>query len=552
MIIPKIKEYLVLKCVDTLWFNSVVYILIILSGFCAIFHNEFQHIIPQYFDEIVNTLFTIEIVLRILAERKHWYCFFYKFSNWIDIIIVAGGWWLLSIVSSNIFVLGRTARLIRMIRLMRFMRIYTKMESINRIIESFGKSLFTMMAALILLLFQIVIFSVIGRELFGESIHFANIYESSFSLFKVLTLSDWITILNDAKSNSIVCEKLVKVYFILFIITGTMIILNLFVGVIVQSIIQRTNMIDSSLTTRRSDDLMKYVLKHQKSDINPEIQRKYLIRSFNDFPLKKYFKNNKKLGQEELFIEQIYLSVEDDWEERIRKVVKKIKMEKNKIEMPEIFIGWTDKMIQRVKFKVLKSLICFSELSNSIYSGPYQTKVEYERTIKSCFMVSENQELDSKSQNIQNQRFKKTMSISKAEYELLKHNAGINSEPIIKTRYILLDNERKGKIYIDRFFEPRNLYNIAMLEHDISKHEDEKTPPKNLKKYLIKIDINAETIIPPKLTRLPHEIAIKNIFQNNSLTSLENPVVRFGKQFIKKIENMNIQELLMKNHKSLQ
>ena len=294
MNILKIKEILILKCVDTFWFNTIVYLLIILSGFSAIFHNEFKQSIPQYFDKIVNTLFTIEILLRILAERRHWYCFFNKFSNWIDVIIVAGGWWLLlSIETSNIFALGRSARLIRMLRIMRFMRVYTKMESIKRIIESFGKSLFTMMAALIILLLQIVIFSVIGRELFGESTHFANFYVSSFTLFKVLTLSDWLNIMKEVKSCNIPCEKWVEPYFILYIITSTMIILNLFVGVIVQSIIQRTNMVDSSLTTRRSDDLMKYVLKHLKGYINPENQKKYLIRSFYDFPLKEFLKMTK-------------------------------------------------------------------------------------------------------------------------------------------------------------------------------------------------------------------------------------------------------------------
>jgi voltage-gated sodium channel len=64
----------------------------------------------------------------------------------------------------------------------------------------------------------------------ADPIHFGTLWRGLFTLFQVLTLENWNTIMLPTNSMYPVGGPL---YFISFIILGTMIIMNLFLGIIV-------------------------------------------------------------------------------------------------------------------------------------------------------------------------------------------------------------------------------------------------------------------------------------------------------------------------------
>ncbi len=89
----------------------------------------------------------------------------------------------------------------------------------------------------ILLLIVIYSYAVIGVRLFAEvdPIHFGTLHESMLTMFQVVTLEGWPELLS-AQIGAETGRGIVAVaYFVSFILVGTMIMLNLFIGLIVNS-----------------------------------------------------------------------------------------------------------------------------------------------------------------------------------------------------------------------------------------------------------------------------------------------------------------------------
>jgi voltage-gated sodium channel len=85
-----------------------------------------------------------------------------------------------------------------------------------------------------------------GTFLFGikDPVHFGNLHISMITLFKVLTLEGWTEIMNVqfygtndpmAEYNSKPISYASVIYFVSFILLGAMIVMNLFIGVIMNS-----------------------------------------------------------------------------------------------------------------------------------------------------------------------------------------------------------------------------------------------------------------------------------------------------------------------------
>jgi voltage-gated sodium channel len=96
------------------------------------------------------------------------------------------------------------------------------------------KSLGAMGYVGLLLSLMFYIYGVAGVHLFGRSDlqHFGSLGAALFSLFRVITLDNWIDILRAVQPAAPVAAL---AYFISFILLGTMIMLNLFIGIIMNS-----------------------------------------------------------------------------------------------------------------------------------------------------------------------------------------------------------------------------------------------------------------------------------------------------------------------------
>jgi voltage-gated sodium channel len=99
---------------------------------------------------------------------------------------------------------------------------------------------------IVLLALIFYIYAVMGTFLFGikDPVHFGNLHISMITLFKVLTLEGWTDIMNVqfygtndpmAEYNSKPISYGSVIYFVSFILLGAMIVMNLFIGVIMNS-----------------------------------------------------------------------------------------------------------------------------------------------------------------------------------------------------------------------------------------------------------------------------------------------------------------------------
>ena len=189
-------------------------------------------------DRIILIIFAIEITLKILAKGTRPWIFFKDPWNVFDFIVV-GVCFIPGIDTHYVAVL----RLARVLRVFRVISIFPKLQLL---VNALLKSIPSMGYVIVLLALIFYIYAVMGTFLFGikDPVHFGNLHISMITLFKVLTLEGWTDIMNVqfygtndpmAEYNSKPISYGSVIYFVSFILLGAMIVMNLFIGVIMNS-----------------------------------------------------------------------------------------------------------------------------------------------------------------------------------------------------------------------------------------------------------------------------------------------------------------------------
>ncbi|WP_404429826.1 ion transporter [Sutcliffiella horikoshii] len=169
--------------------------------------------------------FTIEIILRMLAEKKLHH-FFKSRWNVFDFVIVAG----VLFFSGTYFISA-----IRILRVLRVLRAITVVPSLNRLVTAFLKTIPSLGTIMMLLSLVFYVYAVLGVLLYGDISpeYFGSLHLALVTLFQVITLESWAS----GVFRPIFAESpLSWVYFVSFILVGTFIVLNLIVGEILNNI----------------------------------------------------------------------------------------------------------------------------------------------------------------------------------------------------------------------------------------------------------------------------------------------------------------------------
>lgn len=240
------------KIAEANWFNITVLVAIIAAGIVVgLETNEegFQSWMPflHTMDWIILWIFTIEAVVKILAESPKPHRYFMDPWNIFDFLIVVVCW--LAVFLPNMEA-GFVAAF-RLARILRVLRLVHALPQLKLLVDAMLKSIPSMGYVGILLLLLFYIYGVMGYFLFGKNdpVHFGDLSTSIITLFQITTLEGWsdIMFLNvhgcddpfygleggcpEPKALGIWALS----YFISFVLIGTMIILNLFIGVIMNS-----------------------------------------------------------------------------------------------------------------------------------------------------------------------------------------------------------------------------------------------------------------------------------------------------------------------------
>jgi len=173
-------------------------------------------------DRLFLIAFTIEIGLRIYAFRGR---FFRDPWGIFDVLVVAIAWLPAS---------GPLA-VLRALRVLRVLRLISVVPSMRRVVEAMLHALPGMGSILLLMLLMFYVAAVMATKLYGDILpeRFGTLGNSLFTLFQLMTLESWA----EATVRPILEHApLAWMFFVPFILVATFVVLNLFIGVIVDSI----------------------------------------------------------------------------------------------------------------------------------------------------------------------------------------------------------------------------------------------------------------------------------------------------------------------------
>lgn len=201
----------------------------------------------QVAQDAILWLFVIEAVLKIGAHGRRPWAYFTDPWNVFDFTIVSICFLPLDTNYMAIF---------RMARVLRALRLVSAIPQLQLLVTALLRSIPSLTYVGMLLALHFYVYAVVGTFLFRENdpLHFGNLWRTSLTLFQVLTMEGWpeylriqmygselfyseeqVALAGPAR-NSIPWPLMAPAYFISFILVGTMIVMNLFTGVIVQGL----------------------------------------------------------------------------------------------------------------------------------------------------------------------------------------------------------------------------------------------------------------------------------------------------------------------------
>ncbi len=227
------------------WFSRFITAVILFAG-ALVGLETYPSLVEAYehplhlLDQIVLWIFVVEVVVKMVAEGTKPWNYFKDPWNIFDFLIVAAAF---MPVDAQFVTVLRLARVLRVLKLVR------ALPKLQILVSALLKSIPSMGYVSLLLLLLFYLFAVTAVFMFSENdpIHFENLQLSMLSLFRVVTLEDWTDVMyiqmygcenygyggnEDLCTNSTPFPIFGAAFFVTFVLIGTMIVLNLFVGVI--------------------------------------------------------------------------------------------------------------------------------------------------------------------------------------------------------------------------------------------------------------------------------------------------------------------------------
>lgn len=193
-------------------------------------------------DKACLAIFVIELVLKLIAHGPR---FFRNGWNIFDFFIVG-----ISLAPAT-----QGLSVLRALRILRVLRLMTVAPRLRRVIEGFLTALPGMGSVFLLMAIIFYIGSVMATKLFGDAFPewFGSLGKSAYSLFQIMTLESW--------SMGIVRPVMevfpyAWVFFVPFIMVTTFAVVNLLVGLIVNSMQDAHHEEDNAATDAYRDEVM--------------------------------------------------------------------------------------------------------------------------------------------------------------------------------------------------------------------------------------------------------------------------------------------------------
>ena len=172
-------------------------------------------------DHICIAIFLAELAAKLVAQGRR---FFTSGWNMFDLLVVGIA---LAPATQGLSVL-------RALRVMRVLRVISISGSLRRVVEGFVRALPDMASVFLLMGIIFYIASVMATQLYGDTVpeRFGTLAGSALTLFQVMTLEGWA----DAVLRPVMTlHPMAWLFFIPFILVTTFALVNLLVGLVVNS-----------------------------------------------------------------------------------------------------------------------------------------------------------------------------------------------------------------------------------------------------------------------------------------------------------------------------
>uniref|UniRef100_A0A452I8B9 Voltage-dependent L-type calcium channel subunit alpha n=1 Tax=Gopherus agassizii TaxID=38772 RepID=A0A452I8B9_9SAUR len=228
-------------------------------------------------NKVLLALFTCEMLIKMYSLGLQAY--FVSLFNRFDCFVVCGG-----IVETILVELEIMSPLgisvFRCVRLLRIFKVTRHWTSLSNLVASLLNSMKSIASLLLLLFLFIIIFSLLGMQLFGGKFNFDetqtkrstfdNFPQALLTVFQILTGEDWNAVMYDgimayggpSSSGMVVC-----IYFIILFICGNYILLNVFLAIAVDNLADA----ESLNTAQKEEAEEKQRKKNEGEEDEPEV-----------------------------------------------------------------------------------------------------------------------------------------------------------------------------------------------------------------------------------------------------------------------------------------
>lgn len=234
------------RVAEAAWFQHLVTVVILFAG-VLVGVETYPSAVEAWggalhvLDVAVLTVFVVELLVKLGAEGKAPWRYFKDPWNVFDFVIVTAAFMPFD---------AQYVTVLRLLRLLRVLRLVRAVPRLQVLVGTLLKSIPSIAYVSMLLFLLFYVYAVAGTFLFGanDPLHFGRLEISLLSLFGVVTLEGWVDLMHiqmrgcalagyestmDLCTSSTAQPLVGAAFFVSFILFGTMIVLNLFIGVIV-------------------------------------------------------------------------------------------------------------------------------------------------------------------------------------------------------------------------------------------------------------------------------------------------------------------------------
>uniref|UniRef100_A0A6Q2ZR37 Voltage-dependent L-type calcium channel subunit alpha n=1 Tax=Esox lucius TaxID=8010 RepID=A0A6Q2ZR37_ESOLU len=226
-------------------------------------------------NKVLLALFTCEMLVKMYSLGLQAY--FVSLFNRFDCFVVCGG--MVETVLVELAIMSPLGiSVFRCVRLLRIFKVTRHWASLSNLVASLLNSMKSIASLLLLLFLFIIIFSLLGMQLFGGKFNFDetitkrstfdNFPQALLTVFQILTGEDWNAVMYDGimayggpfSSGMIVC-----VYFIILFVCGNYILLNVFLAIAVDNLADAESLNTAHKEEEEEKERKKYEAEKESS-----------------------------------------------------------------------------------------------------------------------------------------------------------------------------------------------------------------------------------------------------------------------------------------------